>query len=195
MKTKFFIAIVFLFACHLFAYCQPPEHLNFKGVPIDGTLAEYVYKMKLNGFRILKSEDGIAMLTGDFAGYKECIIAVATLKQKDLVYKIAVIFPNRETWSTLSGNYFDLKKMLIEKYGRPSEETETFDSFTQPHDDGRRMYEVKFDNCKYSSIWNIDKGEIQLSIDHDNMINCFVTLIYFDRINNAIIKEKAKADL
>ncbi len=63
-------------------------HLAFKGVPIDGTLNEYILKMEKNGFTHIGTEDGIAILKGDFASYKNCIVVVATLKQKDLVSKI-----------------------------------------------------------------------------------------------------------
>lgn len=178
-------------------FAQTSEHLSFKGVPIDGPLNEYVAKMKQNGFLHLGTEDGTAILNGDFAGYKDCIVGVSTLKQKDLVHKIAVIFPDKETWSMLSGNYFDLKEMLTEKYGRPFEEVEKFDvpSFGGFLDDNDKMHEVQFDNCKYYSIWQTDKGEIQLSIDHDGITSCFVKLAYFDKINTAIIKAKAMGDL
>jgi hypothetical protein len=171
------------------------KHLSFKSVPIDGTLNEYVSKMKKSGFTHLSTEDGTAILNGDFAGYKDCHVGVSTLKQKDLVHKIAVIFPNKDTWSTLSSNYFDLKKMLTEKYGEPSNVVEKFDGYSQPRDDDDKMYKVKFDNCKYYSIWETDKGDIQLSIAHTSVTSCFVTLAYFDKINGNIIKSSAKDDL
>lgn len=75
--------------------------------------------MKENGFSHIGTEDGTAILKGDFAGYKGCLIGVSTLKQKDLVSKIAVIFPECETWSGLSGNYFNIKEMLTENSGEP----------------------------------------------------------------------------
>lgn len=171
------------------------KHLSFKSVPIDGTLNEYVSKMKKSGFTHLSTEDGTAILNGDFAGYKDCHVGVSTLKQKDLVHKIAVIFPKKDTWSTLSSNYFDLKKMLTEKYGEPSNVVEKFDGYSQPREDDDKMYKVKFDNCKYHSIWETDKGDIQLSIDHNSVTSCFVTLAYFDKINGNIIKSSAKDDL
>jgi hypothetical protein len=171
------------------------QHLTFKGVPIDGTLDDYVSKMKQGGFTLIQTEDGTAILNGDFAGYKDCNIGVSTLKQKDLVHKIAVIFPKKDTWSTLSGNYFDLKQLLTEKYGKPSQIVEKFDGYSEPRDDDNKMYKVKFDNCKYYSIWETDKGEIQLSIAHNSVTSCFVTLAYFDKINGDKIKAKAKDDL
>jgi len=171
-----------------------PEHLNFKGTPIDGTPTEYVAKMKQNGFKLNSSEKGIAILQGDFAGYKDCIVGVSTLQQKDLVYKIAVIFPEREDWSSLSNNYFSLKELLTEKYGEPTENSEKFQSYT-PDSDGSKMTQVLLGACKYYSIYEIDKGTIQLSIKNDGVNSCNVTLAYFDKINGDIIKMKAKGDL
>jgi hypothetical protein len=179
----------------MLTFAQTSEHLTFKSVPIDGTLNEYVLKMKQNGFNHIQTEDGNAILNGDFAGYKDCVIGVSTLKQKDLVHKIAVIFSDKKTWSTLSSNYFDLKQMLTEKYGEPSQVIEKFDGSSEPRDDEDRMYNVKFDNCKYYSIWETDKGEIQLSIKHNNVTSCYVVLAYFDKINSAKIKAKAIDDL
>lgn len=197
MKKTLISLFLGLQVCFSFAQttAESSNHLSFKGIPIDGTLSQYVAKMKQNGFKDFGTANGIATLQGDFAGYKECYVGVSTLKQKDLVYKIVVLFPAKETWSTLSGNYFDLKKLLTEKYGNPSVEVEKFDSNSEPDDDNSRMHEVNMDRCKYYSTWETDKGEIQLSIDHNGVTNYFVTLIYFDKINSAEIKKTALDDL
>ena len=55
--------------------------------------------------------------------------------------------------------------------------------------------EVKFDKCKYYTIYETEKGSIQLSIEHDGVISCFVMLSYYDKINSDIIKAKAIDDL
>lgn len=193
MKTIISIFSILLNAMLTFA--QSTEHLSFKGVPIDGTLNEYVTKMKQNGFLLLSTEDEIAILSGDFAGYKDCKVGVTTLKQKDLVYKIVVLFPNQETWSTLSGNYFNLKQMLTDKYGTPSDVLEKFDTFSHQMDDYSKMHEVGMDNCKYYSVFQTTKGTIELAIDHDSVISKYVTLVYSDKINSEIMKAKAKGDL
>jgi len=194
------LLLIFCFtSVHFVAFDQTSadtsRHLSFKGVPIDGTLEKFAAKIKQSGFTHLSTKDGMAMFQGDFAGYKECYVGVSTLKQKDLVYKIGVVFPERETWSLLSGNYFDLKQMLIQKYGEPSEVVEKFESRVEPPDDNAKMYEVKFDRCKYISTWETVKGDIQLSIGHNGVTNCFITLAYFDKINSATIKSKAIDDL
>jgi len=155
-------------------FAQTSQHLSFKGVPIDATLNDYVYKMKQSGFTHLGTEKGMAILNGDFTGYKNCHVGVSTLKQKDLVYKIGVVFSEQETWSRLSTNYFDLKQMLTEKYGEPSEVVEKFDGHSQPNDDNAKMYEVKFDRSKYYSVWKTDKGLSQLSKDQNGVIRTFI---------------------
>jgi hypothetical protein len=194
MKAKFLTTILLLISVMSFAQNQTSEHLTFKNIPIDGTLAEYVSKMKLNGFTQIGTEIEKASLKGDFAGYKDCLVEVSTLKQKDLVHKISVIFPAKQTWSTLFGNYSDLKEMLTEKYGKPFEILEIFTGEIKFSDDNWRFYEVRMDRCKYYSIWQSDKGDIKLSIDHFNN-DCFVKLAYNDKANGNIVREKAKDDL
>ncbi len=173
---------------------EQSKHLSFKGVPIDGTLAEYVLKMKKSGLIHKSTNDGVAVLEGEFASYKQCLIGVSTLKQKDLVSKIVVLFPDRDKWSSLSSNYFNLKNMLTEKYGRPFESIEEFQSYT-PDDDGSKFTQVQLGACKYFTTYETENGTIQLSIENDGSLSCFVKLAYFDRINNEIIKKQAIDDL
>lgn len=193
MKTKFLILILSLTT--VLTFSQESEHLSFKGVPIDGTLNEYVSKMEKSGFTLIGTEDCVAMLKGDFAAYKGCIIGVATLKQKDLVSTITVIFPKNDTWSSLSSNYYNLKELLTEKYGKPSEIVEEFDTYSKPDGDDGRMHAVKMDNCKYYTTYELENGSIQLSIDHESVMSCFVRLTYYDKTNREIIRQKAIDDL
>lgn len=194
MKSILTIVLCLLIIAEGFSQ-DKSNHMTFKGVPIDGPLSEYVNEMKRSGFNQVETKEGVAILQGDFAGYKDCLIGVVTLDQKDLVHKITVIFPDKDTWSNLSSNYFNLKELLTEKYGEPSEVVEKFDTRSEPDDDNSRMHQVKFDNCKYYTTYETDEGSIQLSIDHESVSSCFVRLTYFDKINGKIIREKAKGDL
>lgn len=198
-KMKVVLTSLFCFVLTMISFAQnntdTTEHMTFKGVPIDGTLNEYVSKMKQSGFTLIGTEDGVAMLKGDFAAYKGCIIGVATLKGKDLVSKITVIFPEQETWSSLSSNYYNLKELLTEKYGEPTEIVEKFDTYSEPDDDGDRMHAVKMDNCKYYTTYELENGSIQISIDHQSVMSCFVRLAYFDKINSEKVRQKAIDDL
>ena len=197
MKRIFLTVIIVL--CTLISQAQvssdKSEHLIFKGIPIDGTLNEFVQKMEKNGFTRIGAEDGMVLLKGDFASSKNCLIGVTTLKQKDLVSKVSAVFPESSTWSSLYSNYLSLKEMLIEKYGKPTDNLEEFQTTSQPTDDNSKMYEVKFDRCKYYSSFQTEKGTIELSIDHTGVISCFVTLTYYDKINGVNIRAKAIDDL
>jgi hypothetical protein len=194
MKKIIITMIVVLTSITTWSQNQSSEHLSFKGVPIDGKLSEYVSKMKNNGFTLIGIEDGVALLKGDFAAYKNCTIGVSTLKQTDLVSKISVVFPECNTWPSISNNYFTLKELLTEKYGQPTESVEEFQSYSQPKDDLSIMTAVQMEECKYYSIYYTDKGRIELSIS-GSINGCFVLLAYYDKINSDIIKSKALEDL
>jgi len=193
MKTNILTLILSLTVMLTFA--QTSEHLSFKGVPIDGTLNEYVSKMRNSGFTLIKIKDGVAKLKGDFAAYKGCIIGITTIKGKDLVSKITVIFPERDTWSSLSSNYYNLKELLTEKYGEPFEAVEKFNTYSEPNDDDSKMYEVKMNKCKYYTTYKMENGSIRLSIEIDRFLTSFIMLSYFDKINREIIRQKAIDDL
>lgn len=195
MKTMATAFTCILLTFSSFSQNQSSAHLTFKGVAINGTLNEFVAKMKLNGFTLVKAEAGVALLMGDFAGYKDCLIGVATQKQKDLVNKITVIFPDKDTWSLLSSNYFTIKDLLKQKYGSPFKCVEKFDTSPEPRDDYYKMHEVGMDRCKYYTIYETENGDIQLSIEHDGFSSSFVMLSYFDKINTGIMNEKALDDL
>ena len=193
-KTISFFAIIFAFFSIAFAQEKKSNHLTFKGVPLDGTLNEYVLKMKKSGFIQRATKEGLVILEGDFASYKNCTVGVSTLKSKDLVNKIVVLFPEQDSWSALSSNYFNLKELLSQKYGQPSDSREEFQSHT-PDNDGSKMTAVELGYCKYYSTYETENGTIQLSIDTKGYKNCFVTLAYFDKINGEKIKQEALNDL
>jgi len=179
------------------AAMESSVHMKFKGVPIDGTLADFVGRMKRKGFKQEDIEDGTAVLSGDFADFKECTVYVSTLDNKDLVSRISVVFPLQDQWEYLYGDYKHLKGMLTEKYGKPSSCVEKFQRSygIGPNDDDDRMHYAKFDKCKYETHFKTDKGDVIVSIEHNGVSSCFVMLSYKDKINGDIIKEHAKEDL
>jgi hypothetical protein len=53
MKAIFITLSAILLSLNLCAQSAENQHLLFKGVPIDGTMNEYVAKIKLNGFVVI----------------------------------------------------------------------------------------------------------------------------------------------
>ena len=183
----------------LSSFSQTTEHLKFKGVPIDGTLNEYVAKMKQVGFQLVETDDGVALMSGEFAGYRDCLVGVKTLQKQNLVHEIVVVFPSQDKWSGLSYDYDRLKTMLSKKYGEPIECVEEFintPSYINLNDDNDKMFEVKNDHCNYYSIYDVDNGSIILSIVNDGVLyGCRVKLFYSDKINSEKFDDAAMEDL
>lgn len=189
--------LAFIFALSSLAMTHAQEHLTFKGVPIDGTLDAFVANMEKAGFKHLGSEDGVAQLQGDFAGYRNCDVSVATLKSLNIVNCISVSFGIYEKWSDLYENYSSLKSMLVKKYGEWSECVERFDTSYPPKDDGTRMTCLVLDRCKYCVLWVTDMGTIKLKMSGTNSLHTggFVVLSYSDKNNTESIQNKALEDL
>ncbi len=141
-------------------------HLKFKGVPIDGTLKEFISRMERKGFEHRSSYDSKERLVGDFAGIKQCTVYVETLDNSDLVSRIIVEFPKQERWEELFDNYKNLKSMLMEKYGNFSSCVERFqNSYIRTDED--RMRAVHMWECMYKTNFSIAEGDITLSIDYE----------------------------
>ena len=51
------------------------------------------------------------------------------------------------------------------------------------------------DKCTYATVFETPKGDIQLSLEHQNVVSCFVKLQYWDKINTEAVKAKAMDDL
>ena len=193
MKAIFTTLSAILLSLNLCAQSTENQHLLFKGVPIDGTLSEYVEKMKLNGFTLLDSTNYGAMFNGEFANYQNCKIGVGTSNKKDLVSTVFVMFPEREEWNDLYGDYNRLKQMLSEKYGIPNESKEKWENDYEPSL-AFRMSAIKRGECNFTTTFVTPNGKIQLRIEHQDA-TCFVFLGYFDKINGEIMKAKAIDDL
>ena len=179
------------------SFAQNSEHLKFKGVPIDGTLNEYVSKMKQAGFVLEGTEDGVALLSGEFAGYSDCIVGVKTLQKLNLVHEIVVLFPSQDKWAGLNYDYERLKTMLSKKYGEPDECVEKFNAPSYMiTDDNDKMRQVENNNCEYYSKYDTNNGSIILTISNDGYeFGCRVKLFYTDKINSEIFDDAAMEDL
>lgn len=173
------------------------NHLTFKGVPIDGSLKTFVSRMKEKGFKasFFSTDDGQANLTGDFAGYKDCIVRVCTIDGQDIVSGIDVRFPDEDQWEYLEDDYLELKELLTEKYGKPTSCIEKFNSSIAKSSDSNKMLCVKADDCIYETVYETPLGYVTLKIEHDGPLHCFAFLIYSDKVNSATVRERAIEDL
>ena len=57
------------------------NHMKFKGVPMEGTLQSFTTKLKAKGYTPVGIQDGVSLLKGEFAGYKNCTIGAVADKE------------------------------------------------------------------------------------------------------------------
>ena len=169
------------------------EHMKFKGVPMEGTLQTFTTKLKAKGYTPIGIQDGVSLLTGEFAGYKNCTIG-AVADKSGMICKVSVIFPDMDKWAELERCYSNYKSMLTEKYGEPTVCEESF-SDSYGRDDADKMYGVKFDKYKYYSVFHSELGDIQLEISHNSVTSCYVMLSYFDNANQNKLRQQIMDDL
>lgn len=172
------------------------QHLSFKGVPIDGTLKQYTNAMIKAGFHFEGTEGGLSILSGDFAGFKDCIVGVSTLSNCDVVSHIAALFPDRETWSLLLNDYEQLKAMLTKKYGDPDTVREKFTGYIGDYDNGLVMHALKEGEYEWYTVFSTDLGDIELTImEGTKYYTGMVRLSYYDKINSEKVLNSAMDDL
>ena len=174
--------------------CQAQtEHMKFKGIPMEGTLQSFTNQLITKGYTHIGTQDGVSMLTGEFAGYKDCTIGVVA-DNSGAICKVVVFFPEMDTWNDLYECYAGYKEMLTEKYGKPQQSEEYFE---EPYNDeaAQKIYGVRFDNCKYYSVFSCEQGDITLEISHDGVTKCFVMLSYYDNANQVNLRKQIMDDL
>lgn len=191
---KRFVSLLTAVLISVIAFAQGSEHLTFKGVPIDGTLASFTQKLTTKGFKKIGTEGRASVLKGTFAGSDNCTILVHALENKDAVYLVGVMFPSTSEWRRLETDYLTLKDMLTKKYGEPAACVEEFQS-RYVNDDNSKLHELRMSRCTYETIFENEKGRIKLSLAHDDYMDCYVILGYVDGINGALSAEAAYDDL
>lgn len=169
------------------------EHMKFKGIPMEGTLQSFTNKLKTKGYVPLGIQDGVSLLSGEFAGYKNCTIG-AVADKSGMICKVSVIFPAMDKWGDLERCYQNYKSMLTEKYGEPTICEEFFNDY-YGNDDANKMYGVQFDKYKYYSVFKSKLGDIQLEISHNSVTSCYVMLSYFDNANQDKLRQQIMDDL
>ena len=171
-----------LLICLIVITSYAQEHLEFKGIPLDGTSKQYVEKLKQAGFKFIESNDDGDWLTGVFTG-KECTLSVVSTPVSHTVHTVYVLLKEQEDWPTIKSNYSLLKKGLCAKYGDPIECREEFSS---PYKEGDGNAYLAFSNgkAKWYSDFRTPLGTISLYIRDQGFLEMSVIVRYTDDENS-----------
>lgn len=169
------------------------EHMKFKGIPMEGSLNSFVDKLKSKGYTYLGQQEGIALLQGEFAATKNCIISVVRFSDKDQVNMVVVLLPGQKSWSSFISDYNTFKNLLTEKYGIPNV-TESF-SDQEPTSDFLKFHALLNDECHYLSEFTTENGRIQLTMGKKDYDEASIILRYIDNANVSETRKKIMDDL
>lgn len=158
------------------------DHLTFQGIPLDGNMNAFGYKLEEKGYSFVSESDHVCLYEGKFANIDVTILVGAT-PLSGIVYSVFVQM-EENTWSSAKMTYYRFKDLLSRKYGTIIEETE---QFVDPYYDG--------DGCEFSAIQNgccvyftkfkAQNGEIALMINTNDEFDG-VVLSYRDNKNGMI---------
>lgn len=166
------------------------EHLSFKGIPIEGSLAAFNQKLVAKGFKVIGREKNTTLFSGDFTGRKAQVGVTATDDRKN-VFAVVVFFDSSGEWNTLVNTYDYYKDLYTRKYGEPTF-SEEYNPAIASTNTGL-MAEVHQGRVVYESVWNVTGGNIQLSIEKATGVYMgMVTIRYRDAQN---VEAKIKSDL
>lgn len=189
MKRIIFLTVFLLISLASFAQ-TPTEHLTFKGVPIEGSMAGFCEKLKTKGFTLIGQDNNITLFSGDFTGRKATVGVAATDDGKN-VFSVGVLFDPSGEWNTLVNTYEYYKDLYTRKYGKPTISKEN----NPAHSDSNTalMAEVHQGTVVYGSTWEVTGGDIQLSIEKSfGVYEGMVMIRYRDSQN---IEAKIQNDL
>lgn len=193
MKRILFFALAAIIAVMAMAQDAKP-HLQFKGIPIQGSISAFCQKLQNKGFTPLRSTDkNVRIFKGDFTGRKSTVGVVATEDGKN-VFSVVVFFDETEEWNTLVSTYDHYKDLYTTKYGQPAECVEDNPGLESSHvTNTGLMSEVYQGRVTWTSQYVAEGGKIQLSIEKGSGIYTgFVMIKYQDSQN---IEQKRQNDL
>jgi hypothetical protein len=179
---------IFLFVIIvLLSSCSSKEHLEFNGVPIDGSIDKFATELTRMGFIIsdstLKNE---IILNGKYSN-KDCRISVFGTSNNKLAYKVIAELPEEDN-DSLENSFKKMQKLLSSTYGTG---TTRYKQYKDPErllfNEPRLKRQIKQgDYTRYNNGSGIVLMEVQ---------DGFISITFLDKMNNEIRKrEKAEAD-
>ena len=188
MVKKVVLAMLFMvysivIGGHVFAQ-DSISHLEFKGIPINGKIDNFVNKLETQGFRITEKLDDIVMMKGQFTG-KDATIYIISTKKSKTVWKVVVEFSEQSSWFSLKSDYNYYKEMFVKKYGIP---TDNYEFFSKPYyeGDGYELSALRNGKCHYISAFETKSGVVYLEISKFKKIK----INYEDETNSNIMNRE-----
>lgn len=127
----------------------------------------------------------------DFTG-RQAYVAVGAADDGKNVHSVVVLFDPSEEWNTLVNTYDYYKEIYSRKYGNPAKSIEKNPS--NSNSNISLMYELWQGRVVYGSLWEVEGGSIEISIEKSSEgINEGIVVIKYRDSQN--IETKIQKDL
>lgn len=176
---KRFILFTFVLFTMTCVYSQ--GHLEFRDIPIDGTLKSFVKKLKKQGYKQILNKGTYIILEGRFA-VGDAQISVYSTEKTKTVWKVSAIFGIYESWNEIKGLYSKLKDLYIAKYGNPNNTYE----FLVPSYIGKELEAIKNEKGACASFFDVPNGTISIVVDSMGAI----VVSYEDTFNSELFSSE-----
>lgn len=153
------------------------EHLDFRGIPINGHIDNFVTKMKSLGYTISSKDGDAVIMKGKFTNRDAELFILSTPKTKT-VYKVFVDFDKETSWNSLKSSYYEYKELYIKKYGTTEN---SYEFFSDPYyeGDGYELQALNKEKCTYATFFKTPKGIVVVKLTKYECLR----LGYEDKIN------------
>lgn len=206
MKNIILFAAIFWLTATLFAQNPALSVPKFKGIEITGTIDQFGIKLSSQGFKLMTKDDNSAFYMGRFAGMDDCLVGLFPVENSKDISTVAVLiglnllsdygtYSSYESWEKLLNDYNDLKELLTEKYGKPTEENEGFANGAYTYSSYAKLSSVKNGQCEYFTTWgdsDVDKMVIQLAISGGKSMGFDCAVITLKYWNEDKLKDSRK---
>ena len=164
--------------------CWAKGHFEFAGVEMDGNINTFVKKLEKKGFRTLKTlRDGhLVAMYGTYANVDFSQIYIFSTDGENVVYKIGIYMPSKNSWSELKSQYMTYRELLVDKYGKPNSDYMEF-SGGYADGDGRELEALYKEQCSFFAYWGSELGEVNIGMNEDGADKGQIVTIYKDAAN------------
>jgi hypothetical protein len=160
---------------------------SFAGIEIKGAYKNYVQALSKKGFTLITTDttENFAALGGKISGVEVSVYIFWTPISKE-VCRVGVIYPEHESWFSISTEYNKIMKIINTKYG----EGICDENWTYPYEDNHEGYEwtaLKTERLRKYCLW--DGIRLSMNKEGNNI------LIYTNpRIEEVFKKEQQQID-
>lgn len=164
---------------------EEQEHFTFLEIPINGSIKQFVNKLKKKDFKLEDITDVDAVLKGRFTGEQ---VQLLVQGKKETVASVIVILPERESLFEATSRYTYIKSKLIQKYGEPEIIEEKFEEFNnKTYEDEKKALKDGLYIFESHFLSENGNGMIRLKIESDLCI----LIDYVDTKNYKLLSRDA----